>query len=68
MTTKDWFALAVRILGLVFLYHALTTLPLMFSMFGGAILLAVVQLIWSLALAVWLMRGAPLLMHIAFPE
>ncbi len=71
MNTKEWFSLAVRILGLVFLYHGLITLPVSIGMaFGGGMSGAVtaVQILWQLGLALWLIGGAPLLMNIAFRE
>ena len=85
MNPREWFQLAVRILGLVFLYFALqalsvliTTLlfmhpidpalkglmPMTFTRFC-ALLFAVV---WPALIAWWLIRGAPLLMKIAFRE
>lgn len=71
MNTKDWFGLAVRVLGLVFFYHAVVGLPLSIGMaFSGlqAGLGPVLQFIWHLALALWLIRGAPFLMKLAFRE
>lgn len=71
MNTKDWFSLAVRILGLVFLYNALISLPLSLGMAiagGQAGLITIVQPIWQIALAIWLMRGASFLMNLAFPN
>ena len=71
MNTKEWFGLAVRILGLVFFYHALVGLPLSIGMaMGGtqAAVATVLQFIWHLALAIWLIRGAPFLMKLAFRE
>ncbi len=71
MNSKELFGLAVRILGLVFFYHAVVSLPLEIgtalggSGFGMAFVL---QLVWHLALAIWLIRGAPLLMKLAFPQ
>jgi hypothetical protein len=69
MHTKDWFGLAVRILGLVFLYHALNSLPLTIGMIlggGQAGFITVAQLIWQISIAIWLIRGASFLMHLAF--
>ncbi len=72
MKSKDIFSLAVRILGLVFLYHGLSALPtviplLLASNFTNWIA-GVLMVAWPLAVAYWLLRGAPLLVRIAYPE
>jgi hypothetical protein len=85
MNHNELFRLAVRILGLVFLYIGLRSLPaglgqmlasfphrvgpgitshMSFSGFFGGI----VMVVWPLLLSYWLMRGAPAVMRIAFPE
>ena len=75
MKPRDLFLLAVRILGLVFLYHGLTALPTAVigaftSLFGRSFLgflgMSVMGL-WPLLLAFWLIRGAPFLMRLAYP-
>jgi hypothetical protein len=71
MNTKDLFNLAVRILGLVFLYHAFTGLPLSLGMALTGVQAAigtVLQFVWHLVLAIWLIRGAPFLMKLAFRD
>lgn len=68
--------LAIRLLGLVFLYHGIQQVPGgAFQVFSsvlsgnvGAIIMGFVIFGWPLAVAFWLLRGAPLLMRIAFPE
>ena len=72
MKSKDIFILAVRVLGLVFLYHGLssmpTILPLAFARSIGNWFISVIMVAWPLVLAYWLVRGAPLLIRIAFSE
>ena len=76
MKPRDIFKLAVRILGLAFVYHGLTALPVTASagltaIMGGQVdrfVLTLLMAIWPLAVAYWLLRGAPLLMHVAYPE
>lgn len=84
MKTKDLFSLAVRLLGLVFLYHALQAVPGAIALFVsafphkpipevqvqmnfGRFFTALFMVGWPLFLAQWLVRGAPLLMRIAYP-
>ncbi len=76
MKAKDIFKLAVRILGLVFIYYGLTALPVAASavvtaLMGAHVLSFFISLVmagWPLAVAYWLLRGAPLLVHIAYPD
>ena len=85
MKTKDIFSLAVRLLGLVFLYHALRVFPTAAAecvqafphelgphvsepMNVGRLLSALFMVGWPLFLAQWLVRGAPLIMQIAYPH
>ena len=76
MKTRDLFLFAVRILGLVFLYHGLSALPTsIFSAFGALFARAPWAFFsigftatWQLALAWWLIGGAPLLMKRAYPS
>lgn len=76
MKPQDVLKLAVRILGLVFLYHGLETLPPAVIQFFaavssnsfGTILAGLLMVGWPLAVACWLLRGAPLIMRIAYPE
>jgi hypothetical protein len=73
MKPKDMFSLAVRILGLAFLYQGLLALPtaLRFGLFVanfGNLIAGLLSVGWPLGVAYWLLRGAPLLMRIAYPE
>jgi uncharacterized membrane protein len=72
MKTKDIFKLAVRLLGLVFLYHGLSALPAVIPLVRasgiGQFILGLVMVAWPLLVAYWLLRGAPLLMNIAYPD
>jgi|JI6StandDraft_1071083.scaffolds.fasta_scaffold768275_1 hypothetical protein len=75
--------LAIRLLGLVFLYQGLQTLPVAVGAFCAAvpslfstplsdnvvrIFAGFLMIGWPLAVAYWLLRGAPLIMRIAYPE
>jgi len=69
MKPKDIFILVIRVLGLVFLYHGLSALvPLLFSAAILPFAVSALMVVWQLLLAYWLLRGAPLLMRIAYPE
>ncbi|MBP7825295.1 MAG: hypothetical protein KA236_01895 [Verrucomicrobia bacterium] len=72
MKSKDMLQLAVRLLGLVFLYRGLTPLPTLIPMvFSGSVtnlLISVLMVGWPLLVAYWLLRGAPLILRIAYPE
>lgn len=76
MKPKDIFKLAVQLLGLAFVYHGLTTLPVMVTAIYTALtgahlvsfILTILMAIWPLAVAYWLLSGAPLLMRIAYPD
>jgi hypothetical protein len=82
MKTKDVFTLAVRLLGLWVLYQAISLvtgvgsllwealMTLMYSgiaQFGSAFV-GLLQLGWFVAVALWLIRGAPWLLRLAYPE
>ena len=68
--------LAVRLLGLVFLYHGIQQVPVgLFQIFSsvpsgnfGGMFTGVVIAGWPLTVSFWLLRGAPFLMRIAYPE
>jgi hypothetical protein len=72
MKSKDIFKLAIRLLGLVFLYHGLmavpAAIPLVLSFDFRSLLIGVVMVGWPLAVASWLVGGAPALMRRAYPE
>ena len=76
MKPKVIFGLAVRLLGLVFVYHAASTLPgIVVAAIGivtgggnaGMIIGPVLMVLWQLLVAYWLLRGAPPLVRIAYP-
>jgi hypothetical protein len=72
MKPRDVFNIAVRILGLVFLYHGLSAMPAIvthivtFNFFG--LFINTLQIAWPLVLAYWLIGGASQLMEIAYPD
>lgn len=69
MKQIDIFRLAVRLLGLVFIYRGLSAVPLVLAgVFGsfGSFMIAILTIGWPLLVAYWLLRGAPLIMHIAY--
>ncbi|MBL9173729.1 MAG: hypothetical protein JNL10_09360 [Verrucomicrobiales bacterium] len=76
MNSKELFRLAIRLLGLGFVYLGLAALPasssaILAGMLGGNLygfLFTVFTALWPLCVAYWLLRGAPLLMQIAYPE
>ena len=73
---KDLFQLAVRILGLVFLYRGLSSLPMILTpisiaLAGGQFVsfwITIFDAVWPLAVALWLLRGAPFIMRLAYPD
>ena len=69
MKAKDIFSLAVRLLGLFFIYLAVHQLPVLFAKPADGVL---VQTLLTAALfgAVgwWLLGGAPILMNRAYPQ
>ena len=74
MKSKEIFALAVRLIGLLFLYQGLSAVPTaaagicpVFPHFYFRNILPGLWLVgWPLLLAYWLVRGAPWLMRLAF--
>lgn len=76
MKPKEIFTLAVRLLGLVFLYHGLQALPIEAEDLLSAlrhfevinILSTLVLAVWPLIVAYWLLSGAALLVQIAYPN
>lgn len=76
MKPKDIFNLALRIIGLLFLYQGLAAVPGAVMSFCPAfphfqfrtLLPSAILVGWPLAVAWWLVRGAPWLMRIAYPE
>ncbi|MPN22189.1 hypothetical protein SDC9_169572 [bioreactor metagenome] len=75
MKPHEILKLGVLLLGLVFLYQGLAILPAsvvqLFVFVVGlnieSTLTTLLQAGWPLLLAYWLLRGAPLLMRIAYP-
>jgi len=76
MKPKVIFGLAIRLLGLVFLYQGLSALasliPVLLSgSFIGSfmnLVMTVLMSAWPLALAWWLIGGAPQLINHAYPD
>jgi hypothetical protein len=79
MTPRDWFVLAVRLLGLYFLYHAIASLlgiiPAILATIGlahavgTAISFAwVVQVMLYILAALYFLRGAPGIVRFAYSE
>ncbi len=70
------FNLVMRLIGLAFLYQGLSAIPMavanfcpVFPHFNFRTLVPSLVLIsWPLLMAWWLVRGAPWLMRLAFPE
>ncbi len=72
MTPKAIFTLAVRILGLFFLHHGLAALPSILAIFPAGsfwnFVTNIVSLAWPFVVAYWLIRGAPAVVHLAYPN
>lgn len=80
MKAKDLFRLAIRILGLVFLYHGLLSVPVTLggiihaltrlpaSVNDGSIIVVPFVGLWPFAVALWLFYGAPPVSRMAYPE
>ncbi len=76
MKAKDIFGLAVRIIGLAFLYQGLTAVPnALTSLFPGFthfywrnLLPSLLIVGWPLLIGYWLVRGARRLMELAYSD
>jgi hypothetical protein len=76
MKPKDIFGLIVRLVGLIFLYESAEKVPLAvsiaFSGFktisGNGFLNVLLMVGWPLAVAYWMLRGAPPISRLAYPE
>jgi len=76
MKPKDIFGLIVRLVGLIFLYEGAEKVPLAFSYIfpgfrsfsGPGVLSALFMVAWPLAVAYWLLRGAPPFSRLAYPD
>lgn len=69
---KGIFLLAIRLAGLIFLYHGLMALPTIIELFltknFKSDLLGLIVFLWPLVIAWWLIGGAPLLANRAYPD
>jgi hypothetical protein len=74
MKPRDIFGLAVRLIGLIFLYQGLSGVPMAVAafcprfphfiwtnLFSGIVIVG-----WPLVVAYWMVRGAPPLMRLAY--
>jgi hypothetical protein len=76
MKPKDIFGLIVRLVGLIFLYEAAEKLPLaVTAIFPGfkmiswiGFLSALFMVGWPVVVAYWMLRGAPPISRIAYPD
>ena len=75
MKSKDIFCLVIRLVGLIFLYQGLSSVPALIStIWPGAalvprnIFLTLVMVCWPIAVAFWMVRGAPWLVRLAYSE
>ena len=68
MNSKEIFKLAVRLLGLVFLYRGLADFPGIIAAGRSLDLIAIIIVIWPLFVAFWLLRGAQWLVDLAYSD
>jgi len=76
LAIRGIFILVVRIIGLVFLYQALTSVPLAVANFWNMMphfmlqnfIRALWLVGWPFLIAWWMVRGAPWLMRVAFRD
>ena len=76
MKSKDIFCLIIRLIGLLFLYQGLSGVPGLISLFwpGGGhlvmrnLFLGSLMVLWPLAIALWMVRGAPALVRLAYSD
>lgn len=68
MKPKDIFSLAIRLLGLFFIYLAARSAPVLWNTSGQAFVSAVLVVALFVAVAWWLLGGAPLLVQRAYPD
>ncbi|MFZ2277636.1 MAG: hypothetical protein WAW39_07545 [Prosthecobacter sp.] len=76
MKAPQIFALALRLTGLIFLYHALSAFPgglfkildRLVTLSLWALIQTIVGIIWPFILAWWFLRGAPLVMRLTYPN
>jgi hypothetical protein len=73
---KGIFCLVIRLIGVAFLYQALEAVPIIFatvyavpwSLGHKDLITRLLMMAWQLAVAYWLVRGAPQLVRLAYPE
>lgn len=76
MKAKDIFGVAVRFIGLLFLYQSLSAVPTAITsicpvfphFYWKNLLPSAIMVGWPMLIAYWLVRGAPLLMRLAYRE
>ena len=76
MKPRDIFGLVIRLLGVLFFYRAAERVPLVWSVlsmglrhFAWAMFFdSLFMVIWQLAVAWWLVKGAPPVMKWAYPN
>ena len=76
MKAKDIFGLAIRFIGLVFLYQSraavpsaiLSVCPVFPHFFWRNLIPSLILVGWPLLVAYWLLRGAPPLMRLAYGD
>ncbi len=68
MNSKEIFKLAVRLLGLFFLYRGLSDFPGIIAVVWPLNLLGIIMIIWPFFVAFWLFRGASWLVNLAYPD
>lgn len=80
MKSKDVFNVAVRIIGLAFLYQGLAAVPMAIMNFCPvypptwrmlnfhSIIPSIIMVGWPLVVAFWMIRGAPWLMRLAYRD
>jgi hypothetical protein len=68
MKPREIFGLAVRLLGLLFVYLAIRTLPVVFSGPPPIVVIrTVLTMVFYVGVGWWLVGGAPLLVKRAYP-
>ena len=71
MRSKELFKLAVRLLGLVFLYHGLVFFPTLFTGIFGSLTNAFVMMlmfVWPMLVAYFLLRHAGLFVNFCYAD
>jgi hypothetical protein len=76
MKAKDIFCLIIRLVGLIFLYQGLAAFPQATLVFWNGLphqwfrysYSAIMMVGWPLAVGIWMVRGAPWLVRLAYEE